>query len=137
MKLKSVIVSLENAAATEKSDEWKMLFTCRNKTTNEIVVMPKKSRAVLDQIIFQKMLGVDACKIMKFKRTDAWKLVKLPFTNHLKPMDGEIDNASAVFVDLPQEKLPAFDLVNVSSPFNYLDREATTTITPIESNIIN
>lgn len=131
----------ENVPASERNDEWKMLFTCRNTTTDEIVVLPKKSRAMLDQILFRKMLGVDGCKIMKLKKTDSWKLVKLPFTNHLMPSEEE----GAAFVDLPQEKLPVFDLVDVPSPFEYLDKKMTTgdtlisdgTTESIQANVID
>lgn len=111
-----------------------MLFACRNTTTNEIVVMPKKSRAMLDQTIFRKMLGVDSCKVVKFKMTDSWRLVKLPFTTHL---EDEEDSKDTAFVDLPRDALPIFDLETVLSPFKVLDRkEDDVRIESIESNII-
>ncbi|KAL5286052.1 hypothetical protein ACFFRR_007625 [Megaselia abdita] len=124
----------ETATDSEKSDEWKMLFTCRNKTTNEIVVMPKKSRAMVDQIIFRKMFGVDDCKTMKLKKEDSWRLFKLPFTIKIDE-ESEVTSDTA-FVDLPQDGFPVFDLKMVFSPFKYLDKMESTTTENIELNTI-
>lgn len=108
----------ETATAAAVASSEKMLFACRNKTTNEIVVMPKRSRAIMDQTVFRKMLGVDACKVVKFKTTANWRLVKLPFTSRLKPLDED-----SVFLDLPRDAFPVLDLKTVLSPFKYLDRK--------------
>lgn len=122
---------------SENSEDWKMVFTCRNVTTNEIVVMPKKSRAMMEQILFRKMFGVDGCKIIKLKATDDSKLIKLPFgwESHENPND-----SSDFFVDLPANDLPPFKLENVLSPFKYIDNSeviTTTTTKSIESNTID
>lgn len=126
-----VLSFLGKTAAALASSE-KMLFTCRNKTTNKIVVMPKRSRAIMDQTVFRKMLGVNACKVVKFKTTDNWRLVKLPFTTFLEPLNDVNDDS--VFLDLPRDAFPVLELETVLSPFKYLDRREDATT--IQSNTI-
>lgn len=89
----------QTAAASGKGDEWKMLFTCKNKTTNQIVVMPK---ALLDQTVSE----VDDCNVMKFELTDSWTLVKLPFIVDSKPLHQDKEAVvGTVFLDLPEKKM--------------------------------
>lgn len=86
-------------------------------------MMPKISRSILDQAVFRKMIGVDGCKFMKMKEKNSWKLIKIPFDVNSQKKDESIES---LYADLPINYTPQFDLINYTSPFNFLDKIGST-----------